>query len=176
MTDGPVPAPDPVPEAPWRTDATAPAPAPGPQPGQQLPNEQMSPGGIAVPGQAPPPPPAPAPDPNVPQPAADEQGLACHRSWLMGMRPAARQKAPTIDPRTHQIIDVGGQEEIIMVPVPSPYACIGPACSLWHAGAGKCLDVVVAETQLAVAQSQLEMPVALDLTAPSAPATAEAPA
>ena len=150
MSDGTQP--QGVPDAPWGDSAP-----PAPQPGQQLPNEEMSAGGIALPGQAPPPQQPPQQQQPAPgQPPAPEgpPALACHRSWLMGMRPAARQSAPQID-AAGNIIDVGGKEEIIMLPVPSPYACIGAQCSLWREQEGKCLDVVLAETQLAAAQSQL---------------------
>lgn len=143
MPDGTQPAG--VPDAPWG-DAGAPAPAPG----QQLANEVTSPGGIALPGQPPQQQQAPPPPPPEPQ----VQALACHRSWLMGMRPAARPSAPKIDQHGN-ILDVGGEEQIVMLPVPSPYACIGAQCSLWRATEEKCLDVVLAEAQLAAAQSQL---------------------
>ena len=145
MTDGQQP--EGVPDAPWGNDQPPPA-----QPGQALANEQTSAGGIAIPGQSAP----TAPQHNdAPSPAPNEQSVACHRSWLMGMRPAARAKPPTIDPRTQQIVDIGGQEEVIMIPVPSPYGCIGSECSMWDTLRNQCKEVAAIDAQIAVAEAQL---------------------
>lgn len=128
----------------------------------------MSQGGIALPpgaGQ----PDAPATPPGQPQEQEQakqiEQGpwsaFACHRSWLMGGRPAVRQvqSPPVINPQTGQILDPGGKitEEVIMMPVPSPYQCIGPKCMFWDPARGGCVERLLMDAQLRQVEQEISL-------------------
>lgn len=152
-----------APEAPWSAPGTETGspqqPQPGLKPGDQIPQdgppvalqpgETQTPGGIVMPGQQPQPPPEQEPE-QIPTGPWNE--FACHRSWLMGARPAQRA-TPRIDPRSGQI-DPTSMNEIVMLPVPSPYACIGPKCSLWNEPREKCTEVALMEAQLEQAEAQ----------------------
>lgn len=195
MTDQPDPAPasaaapDAVPPAPpWEQPAAPPAPpetthtSPGPQPG-----DQVLPSGVVIPGgqqqQAPPPEQqAPQPDPSAPQPelVGPWSENACHLSWLMGGKPTVVQKQvqPQIDPTTGQLlVDPRMQQpqsEMVMLPVPSPYQCIGPTCTLYDSARGGCTDRLLRDAQLALAEHQLrQAEIAEALTADTAPAQTE---